>query len=507
MKLFNTLTHREEDFEPIEKDHVRMYNCGPTVYDYAHIGNFRSFLFADVLRRYFEVFKGWRVTQVMNITDVGHMTSDADEGEDKMELALKKLDPSLREKIKTPWELARYYEEAFFEDMELLGIQRAHHHPRATEHVEGMIKMVETLLEKGFAYQVGGNVYFDITNYTDKLSEYNKSIDDNKLKLTDYGELSGNTLEKLQSGVRIEINLEKKHPVDFALWKSDPAHIMKWQSPWGEGFPGWHLECSVMSEQYLGPLPFDIHTGGEDNIFPHHECEIAQSQAAYGKKPVNFWLHVRHLMVDGKKMSKSAGNFYTLRDLVAKGYDPAAIRFALMDVHYGMPMNFTLEGLDAASSTINRLITFRNWMLSIDKENDYAPADERIAIAKRSFVNAMDDDINISNARRYIFDLVYYLNSRFHDYGDTISKKQAINILDFFNKVDKVLGLFFTVKNKISDEEEELFKQRDEARKVKDWAEADRLRDELARRGIILKDTPQGTKWSRFLPVVPKTPH
>jgi cysteinyl-tRNA synthetase len=350
--------------------------------------------------------------------------------------------------------------------------------------------MVETLLEKGFAYQVGGNVYFDITEYPK------------------YGQLSGNTLDKLRAGARIEINPEKKHPADFALWKSDPSHIMKWQSPWGEGFPGWHLECSVMGEQYLGPLPFDIHTGGEDNIFPHHECEIAQSEAAYGKEPVKFWLHVRHLMVDGKKMAKSAGNFYTLRDLVAKGYDPAAIRYELMSAHYGMNMNFTLDGLDAASSTLNRLNNFRNRMLSIDNKNDYGPADEKITIAKRSFINAMDDDLNISNARRYIFDLVYYLNSRFHDYGDTVSKKQAIEILDFLNKVDKVLGLFFTIKeNKISDEEKELIKLRDDARRAKDWAEADRLRDELAGRGIILKDTPQETKWSRFLPVVPKTPH
>jgi cysteinyl-tRNA synthetase len=471
MKLFNTLTRMKETFEPLETGRVRMYNCGPTVYDYAHIGNFRSFLFADVLRRYFE-FKGWKVTQVMNITDVGHMVSDADEGEDKMEFALKKLPAELRGKIKDPWALARYYEDAFFEDMTALGIQKAHHHPRATEHIPGMIKMISTLIEKDFAYVVNGNVYFSVE------------------KFPKYGTLSGNFIDNLKPGARIEINPEKRHPADFALWKHDPKHLMKWPSPWGEGFPGWHIECSVMGMQYLGDA-FDIHTGGEDNIFPHHECELAQSEAATGKRHVMFWIHARHLMVDGHKMSKSLGNFYTIRDLLAKGYDPAAIRYSLISSHYRQNMNFTLSGLDAAKSAIMRLREFKE-RLENSASTDHPDAERLLNDAAAAFTAAMDDDLNVSSALAAVFDMVAAMNRI------EISRKQADEVLAFLKKIDRVLGVIeFGGTAALSSEEELLIKQRENARKSKNWAEADRIRKILDERGIILKDGPQGTTWKR----------
>jgi len=264
--VFNTMTRTKQEFIPLTEGLVRMYHCGPTVYNFATIGNFRAFILADLLRRYFE-FKGLRVEQVMNLTDVGHMTSDADEGEDKLE-------KSAREQKKDPYEIAEFYTQAFFNDIDALRIVRAHHYPKATEHVPEMIELIRKLLDRGHAYISGNNIYYDISTFPE------------------YGKLSGNTLAKLQAGARIEINPEKKSPHDFALWKSDPHHIMQWDSPWGRGFPGWHLECSAMSMKYLGNT-LDIHTGGEDNIFPHHECEIAQSEGATGETFVRYWMHTR----------------------------------------------------------------------------------------------------------------------------------------------------------------------------------------------------------------------
>ncbi len=333
MKVFNTYTRRKEEFEPIEPGKVRMYNCGPTVYNFAHIGNARAFVFADVLRRTLEYF-GCPVTQIMNITDVGHMTSDADAGEDKMAKAA-------REQKKDPWQIAEFYTKAFLEDIRTLNIQPAFKYPRATEHIPEMIALIERLIGNGHAYVVNGNVYYDISTFPR------------------YGRLSGNTIEQLEAGARIEVNPEKRHPADFALWKQDPKHIMQWDSPWGRGFPGWHIECSAMSVKYLGEQ-FDIHTGAEDNIFPHHESEIAQSEGATGKVPwVKYWMHARFLLVNGQKMSKSLGNFFTLRDLLEKGCDPMAVRYVLMSTHYRQPLNFTLESVEAAKDSIRRLKDFR----------------------------------------------------------------------------------------------------------------------------------------------------
>ena len=298
LTLYNTFSKALEPFQPLKPGEVKMYNCGPTVYDYAHIGNFRSYVFADLLRRYLE-YRGLAVWQVMNITDVGHMVADAEEGEDKVEA-------SAKEQKKTPWEIAQFYTEAFLEDAKRLGFKEPMKRPKATEHVAEMVGMVKTLLEKGYAYESSGSVYFDVR------------------KFKRYGKLSGNTLRRLKAGARKEPAPGKRYPLDFALWIKKPGHLMQWDSPWGKGYPGWHIECSAMAMRYLGER-IDIHTGGEDNIFPHHEAEIAQSEGATGRKFASYWLHVRHLLVNGEKMSKSLGNFFTLRDLLAKGHEPAAI--------------------------------------------------------------------------------------------------------------------------------------------------------------------------------------
>jgi len=281
LKLYNSLTKQKEIFQSLaeekkKKKLVTMYTCGPTVYDYVHIGNLRSFLVADLLRRFLE-FKGYKVKQVMNITDVGHMTSDAESGEDKMEAAAR------REK-KDPWQIAEFFTKAFFADAQKINLKKAWKYPRATDHVKEMIKIIEKLVKNGYAYEVNGSVYFDLS------------------KFSDWGKLSGNKLEDLIAGARVEVISEKKNPYDFALWIKNPAHIMQWDSPWGKGYPGWHIECSAMAMKYLGEM-IDIHTGGEDNKFPHHESEIAQSEGATGKQFVRYWLHVKHLMVDGEKMS------------------------------------------------------------------------------------------------------------------------------------------------------------------------------------------------------------
>ncbi|MEA3272830.1 MAG: cysteine--tRNA ligase, partial [Patescibacteria group bacterium] len=307
LRLYNSLTRKKENFKPLKKSAVTMYNCGPTVYDFAHIGNLRSFLFADLLRRYFE-YSDYKVKQVMNITDVGHMLEDADEGLDKIEQAAKKAK-------KTPAQVADFYTKAFFDDVKKLNIKQAWKYPKATEHIKEMIKIIEKLIDKKYAYEVKGSIYFNVK------------------KFKKYGKLSGNKLKDLMAGARVEKNPDKKNPYDFALWIYNPKHKMQWNSPWGKGYPGWHIECSAMAGKYLGET-IDIHTGGEDNKFPHHEAEIAQSEGANGKKFARFWLHTRHLLVDGKKMSKSKKNFYTLEDLLKRGYSARAIRYLLLSSHY-----------------------------------------------------------------------------------------------------------------------------------------------------------------------------
>jgi len=466
IRFYNTLTRRKEIFEPLEPKKVRMYNCGPTVYNFVHIGNCRAFMLADLLRRYLE-YRGYEVTQVMNITDVGHLVSDADEGEDKMELAAKQQKRDI-------WELADFYIKAFFEDIETLNMKKASVYPRATEHIEDMIKLIKRLEERGFAYKISDGVYFDL------------------MKFPQYGRLSGNTLEELQAGARVKVNPEKKSPFDFALWWIGDEFMMKWESPWGVGRPGWHIECSAMSMKYLGEQ-LDIHTGGEDNIFPHHEDEIAQSEAATGKQFVKYWLHTRHLLVDNQKMSKSLGNFYTLRDLLERGYDPMSIRYILLATHYRMPLNFTLEGLDAARNSLMRIKDFVIRMREAEGDSTCPELPPLIEKARNDFIAALDDDLNISPALAAIFNFIHQANKL------NLGKADAEKALALIGEFDAVLGLKLLEEEKIEDEEiERLIKEREEARKRRDFKRADEIRDSLKARGIILEDTPRGTRWKRI---------
>lgn len=477
LQLYNTYTKQLEEFQPLNLPEVNIYNCGPTVYSHPHIGNFRSFIFADTLRRYLE-YSGYKVKQVMNITDVGHLTLDAiDEGEDKMEEAAK------REK-KDPWQIAEFYIKEFFELLKKLNLRKADIYPRATEHIKEQLELAKKLVEKGYAYVVPDtrNVYFDVT------------------KFKKYGKLSGNTLEQLQAGARIEVNPEKHNPLDFAIWKQDNKHIMKWENPWGQdiglkGFPGWHLECSAMSMKYLGET-IDIHTGGEDNIFPHHESEIAQSEATTGKLFVKYWLHVRHLLVNGKKMSKSESNFYTVKDIFEKGYDAITLRYALLSAHYRQPLNFTFEGLESAKSAVDRLLDFKKRVEKTYGSGESSDLNEQATASENQFKMAMDDDLNISEALSAIFNFINYTN-RLLDQG--IGGAVVLRAIKLLRKLDSVIGILeMQEEEELGEEEKLLVKEREEARKRKDFATADKIRDELKAKGILLEDTPQGTSWKRI---------
>ncbi len=469
LHLYNTLTRRIEAFEPLTEGKVGMYHCGPTVYQRPHIGNYRAFLFADLLRRALEL-QGLEVLQVMNLTDVGHLTDDADDGEDKMEVQARK------DKI-DPWKLVERVSAQFFSDLEALGIKPAHHYPRATEHIPEMVEMVEALLGKGHAYRVGDNIYFDVHSFPA------------------YGRLSGNRIDELEAGARLEVNDEKKHPADFALWKSDPHHIMKWNTAFGpNGFPGWHIECSAMSQKYLGPH-FDIHTGGEDNVFPHHECEIAQSVCANDKPFVNLWMHTRFLQVDGGKMSKSLGNVYLLDDLEEKGFSPLDFRFLVLRSHYRGQLNFTWEALAGAAEARRNLRDFRG---RLGAQAGGTPPGEsaRVVQADQAFRRALSDDLNTSAALAAVFEL------RNYTLREGLDASAAASALAFLEEtVDSVLGIFDPEDARddaLSDARvEALIRERTEARASKDWARADEIRDELQAKGIVLEDRPDGLHWHR----------
>lgn len=469
MKIYNTYSKSIEEFKPIHDGEVRIYVCGLTVYDHPHIGNFRTFIFSDVLRRYFE-YKGYQVKQIINFTDVGHLTlDDIESGEDKLEQAA-------RRQQKDPWEISKMFIDEYLRMSDFLRIKRAHVHPKATDHIPEMIEMIKKLIEKGYAYVVNGNVYFDCS------------------KFPSYGKLSGNSIEQLKAGARIEINPEKRNPVDYALWKQDPKHIMQWNSPWGKGFPGWHIECSAMSMKYLGET-FDIHAGGEDLIFPHHECEIAQSEAFTEKQFVRYWMHARFLLVEGKKMSKSLGNFYTIEDLVQKGISPTALRFSLLNNHYRSQANFTFEGLEAAKQAVDRLNElYRKLKLVADSNKSGEGVQEIIAKATTSFTNAMDDDLNISIALSSIFDFVRDVNKKL----ETISSDAAKSALFTLTSFDSVLDCLEETQKSLDQKIIELINLRDQARKKKDFKIADKIRDDLKSQGVILKDTPQGVRWQRM---------
>jgi len=471
LKLYNTLTKKKEMFKPLKKGIVTMYNCGLTVYDYATIGNLRAFTFADMLRRYLE-YKGFTVKQVMNFTDVGHMFEDVDIGEDKMEAAV------MREK-KDHWSVADFYIKAFLEDAKKMNFEEPMVRPRATDHINEMIELVEKLIEKGYVYVVNGSVYFDVA------------------KFKDYGKLSGNTIEKLKTGAggKVEYNPDKRNQFDFALWINDPKHIMNWKSPWCEkGYPGWHIECSAMAMKYLGET-IDIHSGGVDNLFPHHENEIAQSEAATGKKFVNCWLHNEHLLVEGQRMGKSLGNYYTLSDIITKGYNAKALRYVLLSTYYRQQLNFTFEGLEAAKNAIERLVNFVHRLMQADGKSCGEKIKQLMDRVQKDFEEAMDDDLNIGPALAALFDFVRDVNKLMDD--DVLSKEEVEEVYKLMVRFDKVLGVIGEVKKKeaLPKGAEELIRKREEARKVKDWKAADQIREQLKAMGIVIEDTPEGVKW------------
>jgi cysteinyl-tRNA synthetase len=471
LKLYNTLTRKKEVFKPLSKGNVTMYNCGLTVYDYAHIGNLRAFTFVDILRRYLE-YKGFRVKQVMNFTDVGHMFEDVDIGEDRMEAAVE------REK-KDPWSIAEFYIQAFLEDAKEMNFKEPTKRPRATEHIKEMIELIKRLEKKGYAYVVKGSVYYDVAVFEK------------------YGKLSGNTIEKLKLGAggRVRFNPDKRNQFDFALWINDSKHIMKWKSPWcEEGYPGWHIECSAMALKYLGDT-IDIHTGGVDNLFPHHENEIAQSEAATGQRFANYWLHNEHLLVQGTRMGKSLGNYYTLKDLVVKGYDPKSLRYLLMATHYRQQLNFTIEALEAAKNAVERLKNFLHRVVEADGNESGKEVKSLIATVQRGFEEAMDDDLNLSVGLATLFDFIREVNRLMDE--NRLSKEGAEDVHKLVMDFDRVLGVIGEIekKGKLPEEAERLISERERARKCKDWERADEIRQQLRDMGVIIEDTQKGVKW------------
>jgi len=472
MRLHNSLSGRVEELLPQVAGEVRMYHCGPTVYKRQHIGNFRAFMLADLLRRTFEA-QGRRVTQIMNITDVGHLTEDdaADAtGEDKLqkEAARRQLDP---------WQIAREEERNFKEDLAALSILPAHHYPRATEHVPEMIAMIEALLAKGHAYPAEGNVYFDVRSFPR------------------YGALSGNTLAELEAGAsgRAPERSEKRHPADFALWKHDPKHLMQWDSPFGRGFPGWHIECSAMSRKYLGDT-LDIHTGGPDNKFPHHECEIAQSECVTGKPFVRHWIHCGRLEIGGEKMSKRAGALFTIPELIEKGYSGADLRLYLLRTHYRSPLPFDLALLDEAAKTREKLDHFVHYEMAERPEGPDDPAiASAIEIARHDFAAALEDDLNTSVALAVVHSFMTAVNRAAPHRADAA---RAIAVMREF---DEIFGVLSQAPARGADDAaiDALVAERDAARAAKNFARADQIRSELAARGIELLDSSTGTRWRR----------
>lgn len=458
LRVYNTLTRDKEEFVPIKDEKVGLYSCGPTVYNYAHIGNLRAYVFADLLKRVMR-FDGFEVKHVMNITDVGHLLSDADEGEDKMA-------KTARETGKTPWEIAAFYTEVFFNDCAKLNIIRPEIVCKATEHIQEMIDFVKVLIEKGYAYETSDGIYYDIT------------------KLPDYGRLSRINLEEQMAGARVEVNEEKRHPADFALWKkADPNHIMQWESPWGMGYPGWHIECSAMSIKYLGRR-FDVHTGGIDHIPIHHENEIAQNKGYTDDDVVNYWMHSEFLQVDGGKMSKSLGNTWTIGDLEKRGYDALAYRYMCLNAHYGKTMNFTWDGMDSAQTAYTRLRT------NVEKFREATNHLERMDILdqyQERFEQAINDDLNVPEALGVLWELVRN--------QDVVSKEAYDLILEF----DRIFGL--SLDQEIEKTQElpaelmQLIEERKEARANKNWARSDELRDLLKEKGVLVKDTKEGQIW------------
>ncbi len=452
--FYNTLTRKKELFKPIDERKIRMYSCGPTVYKDATIGNMRTNIFQDVLRRVLK-YNGYKLKHAMNITDVGHLVSDGDEGEDKM---LK----TAREENKSPLEIAQYYTKLFFEDLKLLNIETPEIVCKATEHIKEMLEYVEKLVNNGYAYETSTAIYFDIS------------------KLDKYPILSNLNLEEQKAGARVDIDPEKRSPYDFALWiKAPENHLMKWDSPWGPSYPGWHIECSAMGQKYLGEQ-FDIHTGGIDLIPTHHENEIAQSKGACGKIPANYWMHGEYLLIDGGKMSKSLGNVYLVKDFIKRGYDPIVYKLFSYSCHYRNKLNFTWEGIEAASKSLERLK--KGYIVHLNGKDE---VDEDVINAyEERFHKAINDDLNMPAAMGVVWEVVRQ---------DKKSDKFAKLLLKF----DTVLGLKIDEecnkpKEELPEEILELIEERKKARENKEWNKSDELRDIIKEKGYEIKDTKDG---------------
>jgi cysteinyl-tRNA synthetase len=461
IKFFNTLSGKIEDFKPITPGEVKLYTCGPTVYDYQHIGNFRAYIFEDLLKR-FLLFMGYKVIHAMNITDVDDKTIRGANAEG-VELH----------------EYTKKFTEDFFENINTLNISQADYYPRATEHIPEMVEMISGLLKKGYAYKKDGSVYFSIA------------------KFPDYGKLSNINLEELKPGKRIESDeYEKEAAHDFALWKSKKENELFWETEIGAGRPGWHIECSVMSSKYLGQS-FDIHCGGVDNIFPHHENEIAQSEAYFGKKFVNYWLHCHHLVVGGEKMAKSKGNFYTLKDILDRNYDPLALRLLLLSTHYRKLLNFTFEALEQSSASLQRIKDFLYELKHHSfEEGENKDISQLIEEQRNNFIKGLSDDLNISVALTAVFDMIRKVNVLISQ--GKVYSKDAEELISFIRALDGVLAV-------LPDEEVELLppdatkkiEEREKARRDKDYKLADKIRNELLQQGVILEDTKDGVRWKK----------
>ncbi len=452
LKFYNTLSKTKEVFNPIKKEEVRIYSCGPTVYKNATIGNMRTNIFQDVLRRVL-TYNGYSIKHAMNITDVGHLVSDGDEGEDKM---LK----SAREEKKTPMQIAEHYTQLFFEDLKDLHIETPEIVCKATDHIKEMLAYVQKLMENGYAYETSTAIYFDVS------------------KLDKYPILSNLEVENQKAGARVEIDKEKKNPYDFALWiKAPENHLMKWDSPWGPSYPGWHIECSAMGQKYLGEQ-FDIHTGGIDLIPTHHENEIAQSKGACGKIPANYWLHGEYLLINGGKMSKSLGNVYLLKDIKDRGYDPIVYKLFSYSCHYRNKLNFTWEGIEATAKSLERLRS--SYQAHIQGNDELTKQDrEKLVQVEENFHKAINDDLNMPLAMSFVWELARF-------------EKRNKEVANLLKKFDTVLGIridFVSEKEQLPEEILQIIEQRKQARQRKDFGKSDELRDELLKRGYTVKDT------------------
>lgn len=458
MKVFNSMTRKKEDFVPIHEGKVGIYACGPTVYDYFHIGNARMFIVFDILRRYLE-YKGYEVNFVQNFTDI----------DDKMIKRANEEGTSVKD-------LGDRFIEEYYKDAALLGIKKATVHPRATEHIPQIIALIEKLLQNGLAYEVNGDVYYD--------TQANAN----------YGKLSGQNLEDLNAGARVRVDEIKKNPADFALWKAYKEGEPFWESPWGKGRPGWHIECSAMSMNYLGET-FDIHCGGHDLIFPHHENEIAQSEGATGKPFAKYWMHNGFLNIDNQKMSKSASNFFTVRDII-KDYDPEDVRMFMISAHYRSPLNFSRDQMQQAHASLLRIYNAKDRVaVLLESAADKAQNEEELQLVKelegfeKDFVDAMDDDLNTAEASASIFNIVYSINTNL---SENTSKKTVNRFLDSLTKLCGALGIVKKQNEDIPQEVLTLVQQRQEARKNRDWSASDALREQIKTLGYVVEDTPKG---------------